>query len=340
MKLVTIRQIALGTVFAASLAGCAGEETESIEATSNRPLLMTTESPSAYDVDTALAKAQSERHSGEFATARRTVARLMVVAPDHPGVLGEYGKILIAEGRNGEALAFLERAVELDPNEWSLHSARGVAYDLMGNHLDAQAAYERALAAKPGEPTVLSNDAMSHMESGDLDTAEELLMEASQTGADPRIKQNLAMIQDIKTKRAPVAPILAMAPGSGQADVALQLTMQNVVDMAPAADPAPEAPVMTTVPESEPQMDATPPLESDQATRGLSIDYDPILADEPALPGTEGPKKTAKALAQTPAKVAIKRPAKTAAKPTKVSSKKPAPHTQPEPNPAKQAALH
>jgi tetratricopeptide (TPR) repeat protein len=318
MKLAAIKQIALGTVFAASLAGCASEEPAPIEAGANRPLLISAGSPSAYDVDTELAKAVSERHSGDLATATRTLARLMLVAPDEAEVLGEYGKILIAEGRNGEALAFLERAVELKPGEWSLESARGVAYDLTGNHLDAQAAYERALAAKPGEPTVLSNDAMSHMEVGDLDTAEKLLMEASQTGTDPRIKQNLAMIQDMKTMRGPLTPSLAMASVSGQADVALQLTMPETMDL-PVADPVPDVPAMMTVPEFEPEMDVTPRLESDQATRGFSVTDDPLLADEPA--------ETAKTAA-LPAK-------------TKVSSKTLAPRGQPQPEPnlAKQAAL-
>jgi tetratricopeptide (TPR) repeat protein len=303
MKLAAIRQIALGTVFAASLAGCASEKPESLEASGNPPLHLTGVSPAAYDVDAEFAKARSERHSGDLATAARSLARLMLVVPDEPDVLGEYGKILIAQGRNGEALAFLERAVELKPDEWSLQSAKGVAYDLMGDHLDAQAAYERALALKPGEPTVLSNNAMSHMEVGDLDTAEKLLMEASQTGTDPRIKQNLAMIQDMKSMRGPVNPILAMAPGSGQADVALQLVMPEMMDLPPAADPVPEAPVMMMVPELEAPMDVPAPVESDQATRGLSVANDPVL-DEPA-PLAPNPAQAQAHQGQSPAKVAV-----------------------------------
>src|SRR5262249_39319772 len=158
---------------------------------------------------------------------------------------------------------------------WSLHSARGVAYDLIGAHLQAQAAYERALAINPGEPTVLSNDALSHMGVGDLDTAQKLLIEASENGADPRIKQNLAMIQDMKARAPqPSTPIpLAMLPA--QADGAVQPSLETMLEVAPLVDvtPAPDVAAPDPVVTSEDMW-----LE-DQATRGETVVYDPAAAD-------------------------------------------------------------
>jgi hypothetical protein len=48
----------------------------------------------------------------------------------------------------------------------------------------------------------LSNNALSHMQSGDLDGAEQLLLAAAQAGGDyPRISSNLALVQSLKASR-------------------------------------------------------------------------------------------------------------------------------------------
>jgi Flp pilus assembly protein TadD len=312
MRLASIRQIALGTVFAATLMGCASERPELTQAESTGPGAIMAGSSFSLDVDAGLARAQAERHDGELETASQTLARLMLVAPDDPQVLGEYGKTLIAEGRSHEALGFLERAVELDPGDWSLHSAKGVAYDLMGDHLEAQSAYERALAVKPGEPTVLSNNAMSHMEAGDFDTAERLLMEASQTGADPRIKQNLAMVQSKRSARTPSAPAIEMTAVVDAADAAPQPNMGPTPDVSPLMETAAAVAVAMAAPDLEPQIDARGPLEEDQATRGQSIAFDATVGEEPSQPPMQPAKaaspkadRAAKPQAPPQAKVAV-----------------------------------
>jgi len=276
MRLATFKQFVLGTVFAATLAGCASEDPAKY---GPLPEIRAQGNSAGVNLDTGLAQARAERHDGELKLATETLARLMLVAPDSPEVLGEYGKTLVGEGRSGEALGFLARAVALDPGQWSFHSAMGVAYDLLGEHGQAQAAYGRALGLKPGEPTVLSNDAMSHMEVGDLDAAEKLLMEASESGTDPLIKQNLAMIQDMKarTPRHAVPMEAALMPGSG--DVALQPTVEAMLDVAPLVDvaPLPDAEPAMGAPDIAPAMDDS--WEEDQATRGDTIALDPAVAE-------------------------------------------------------------
>ena len=124
------------------------------------------------NVDGAIKQAQAQRKSGNFSDAARTLSQLVLLAPDDARVLGEYGKTLIAMGRSDDALAFLGRAIELQSTDWSLFSAQGVAFDQKGEYLAAQKSYDRALALKPGDPTVLSNAALSHVQTGDLDGAE------------------------------------------------------------------------------------------------------------------------------------------------------------------------
>ena len=189
----------------------------------------------SLDLDGAVRQAQAQRKMGDLVGATRTLSQLVLVAPDDARVLGEYGKTLVAQGRSDDALAFLERAIELQATDWSLFSAQGVAYDQKGKYVLAQAAYARALGLKPGEPTVLSNDALSHIQSGDLDEAERLLREAAQAGGDyPRIASNLALVQSLKASRSAAAP----AP----AKLAVQ----------PAAPPPAPAPVVAPPAEAEP----------------------------------------------------------------------------------------
>jgi Flp pilus assembly protein TadD len=164
------------------------------------------------NIDGAVKQAQAQRKSEDLSAAAHTLSQLVLLAPDDARVLGESGKTLIAMGRTDDALAFLERAVELQPKDWSLFSAQGVAYDQKGEYLAAQAAYGRALLLKPGDPTVLSNAALSHVQTGDLDGAEALLMQASPSSAEfPRIASNLALVRNLKNSRPPQAPSVVPA---------------------------------------------------------------------------------------------------------------------------------
>src|SRR5262245_27592405 len=90
------------------------------------------------DLDSALLKAQLSRRLGDFAEATKILSQLVLFAPDDPRVMGEYGKTLAAQGKSDDALAFLERAIQLQPDEWSYYSAVGVVQDQKGNYSVAQ----------------------------------------------------------------------------------------------------------------------------------------------------------------------------------------------------------
>jgi hypothetical protein len=105
----------------------------------------------AANIEAAIRDAQALRKAGDLSGAAKSLSQLVLVAPDNAIVLGEYGKNLAAQGRSDDALAFLERAIELQPGDWTLYSAQGMAYDQKANHRAAQA-YARALVMKPGSP--------------------------------------------------------------------------------------------------------------------------------------------------------------------------------------------
>lgn len=164
-------------------------------------------------LDGEIKRAQELRAKGDYDEALRSLAQLMLFAPDDPRVVGEYGKVLEQEGRSHEALAYLKRAVELQPRDWALHSALGVAYDQLDDHTSARSAYDRALSLKPGEGSVLNNYGVSRMLAGDYPTARKLFAQAAAAGSpNPKIALNLDKLADINPPPQPApTPAATMA---------------------------------------------------------------------------------------------------------------------------------
>jgi Flp pilus assembly protein TadD len=218
----------------------------------------------AADLESAIHDAQAQRRSGDLAGAAKSLSQLVLIAPDNAHVLGEYGKNLAAQGRSEDALAFLERAIQLQPGDWTLYSAQGMAYDQKANYREAQASYARALVLKPGEPTILNNAALSYMQAGDLDNAEKLLRQAPPGSPDyPRIAQNLALVQSLRA--AQPAKMAADAPPAPEPAPTPPLPAPMIIAEAPAqaasANPPADvaaAPAVVSEPVKSAQI-ATPP---------------------------------------------------------------------------------
>lgn len=212
--LVRIASLAL---CATALTACSmiGDEDSSVVTPPARPSLA---SASGLDVTSNVRQAQLLRTNGDLNGAMMVLSQLMLAAPDDPRVVGEYGKLLVQQGRTGDAVQFLRRAVELQTNDWTLYSALGVAYDQMSDQANARLAYERALMLKPNEPAVLNNYAMSRMLAGDTQTARALLARAQATGStDPKIASNVALLDRMAPVPAAVAPAAPVAPRTGVA---------------------------------------------------------------------------------------------------------------------------
>ncbi len=274
---------------------------------------------SGIDLDTAIEQAQAARKAGDLTTATKILSQLVIVTPDDARVLGEYGKTLAAQGRSDDALAFLERAIQLQPTDWSLYSAQGVAYDQKSSYPAAQIAYEHALSLKPGEPTVLNNAALSRMQAGDLEGAKRLLDQAAPgTAKYPRIAENMALVQNLmarnlQSKPAPVAeekpqpapapaPVAVFKPEPAPAAVAAAPAPKPA-----APQPAPAAPAATaelSAPKTIEPPKATP---APEATKLAELQKDPTVRMAPV------PKDDAPAVATAAPKVIV--PAKLAAEP-------------------------
>jgi Flp pilus assembly protein TadD len=202
--LVRLGALALST---AALAACASGPAGSLTGQAQGSNGATASTAPSLEDD--IRTAQLLRVKGDYTGAIRALSQLMMVVPDDPRIVGEYGKVLIQQGRAPEALNFLRRAVELQPGDWTLYSALGVAYDQTKDPAKARDAYQRALVLKPGEAAVLNNFALSRMLAGDPAQAKTLMAEAAAVdSADPKIARNLALIDGLAgPKPAPVAPM-------------------------------------------------------------------------------------------------------------------------------------
>ena len=90
------------------------------------------------NLEDSIRQAQLLRLAGQYPEAIKHLSQLMLVASDDPRVVSEYGKTLAAMGRATDAVNFLTRAQQLQPTDWTLYSAMGVAYDQLGDQANAQ----------------------------------------------------------------------------------------------------------------------------------------------------------------------------------------------------------
>ncbi|MBW8707936.1 MAG: tetratricopeptide repeat protein [Alphaproteobacteria bacterium] len=260
-------------------------------------------------LDDSVRQAQALRLAGSYPEAIKHLSQVMMIASDDPRVVSEYGKTLAAMGRAQDAVNFLTRAGQLQPTDWSVFSALGVAYDQLGNQKDAQIAYEHALILKPGEPSALSNYALSRMLANDPAMAKTLAGRAELANAsahDAKITANIALIRSM----APDAPVPSYAV-SNPAPPPAAPRVPVATDPMPQAPTASNAPRPLTVPAN-----ATIKAPVTQAG-GVSPKPAPSVFAPAPVKATAAPAsapaatKTAAASAlkvQTPAKTAAAKP--------------------------------
>jgi len=228
---------ALVTAIAVATAGC--QTTQSTATTGSLALAPTDRSDAdwqrdiqAYgqkyradpsNVETALRYAQALRASGQNAQAVAILQELSMENPHNKIVLGEYGRALADAGQYEQALTVLDSSHTPEQPDWRILSAQGAVLDQMGRHVDAQRHYLTALKIVPNEPSVLSNLGLSYALSKDLKDAEATLrLAVAQKAADPRVRQNLALVVGLEGRFAEAEEIARadLPPNEAAANVA------------------------------------------------------------------------------------------------------------------------
>jgi Flp pilus assembly protein TadD len=245
---------------ASMLAGCASMTSSKVASSDHTadtaPARVERTTPT--DLDGGVRQAQLMRNAGQYDDAIRVLSQLMLVASDDPRVVSEYGKTLAQKGRAQEAVEFLNRAIELSSNDWTLYSALGVSYDQLGNQPAARAAYEHALTLRPEEPSVLNNYALSRMLAGDADGARVLIGRAQAAGgaSDSKIAANIALLNKVAPTPNNQQNAAAMAAPHAEAPSPAPAT-QNLSRLVPpspqpVAQAAPHSLVASLPPRTEP----------------------------------------------------------------------------------------
>jgi len=334
-----------------ALAGCASDggglfsskktETAKVDA-AKAEAAANAEPTLTMDIESGVRQAQAQRSAQRYDDAIRTLSQLMLVASDDARVVGEYGKTLTEKGRAQDAVQFLTRATQLQPGDWTLYSALGVAYDQVGDQSAARMAYEHALKLNPNEPSVLNNYALSRMLANDPETARQLIARVQTAGgiSDPKIARNIELVNKLSPAAQPAptpAPVQKAAEAPAPVSVPVAVNTSPLPPAAPSAQNAPAhpAPAPKVVTQAVPADPLAGPAKS--ATREPTPLATHVVAEK-----TAAPKPDAKVAAKP--EIAKSEPAKTdavKASTAKVETAKPAtiatakPELKPEAKPVK-----
>jgi len=278
------------------LAICAGLAVSAARADDAKP--QTVPGAGSYPATLAaeITRAKDLRDRGQYAEAAKALRQLMLVAGNDPRVAGEYGKVLAQQGYAKDAVDVLSKAVQMNGADWRLYSALGVAYDQLDKHAEARKAYARALAMKPGEPSVTNNYAVSRMLTGDYDGAVEML--ASLKSSDPKIEANLTKAEELKAAHAPKAVQAEASPAKPAATAIANNAAQKPnagvymqkVPSDPKAGPVRDA---TGAPQTLDKKPVRPVLAAEAAK--LNVAQSSIVMQKVPVDPQAGPVKSAEA---------------------------------------------
>ena len=113
--------------------------------------------PIAPAVQRAFDDARQALASGHLVEAERGFSALTKSNPELAGPYANLGLVHRQAGRPAEAVAALEKAVQLSPQRADLSNQLGLAYRTAGDFARAKASYERAIALDAGYgPAVLN----------------------------------------------------------------------------------------------------------------------------------------------------------------------------------------
>lgn len=153
------------------------------------------------DAEAAIAYARGLRATDQRAQAVAVLEQASIRNSSNMTLLGAYGRALAEAGDLNQAFDVLTRAHTPDNPDWRVLNAQGAVLDQLGRHPEAQKYYSSALKIVPDEPSVLSNLGLSYVLMKDLKRAEVTLRRAiAQPNADPKVRQNLALVVGLRGK--------------------------------------------------------------------------------------------------------------------------------------------
>ncbi len=117
--------------------------------------IQSTGAPSKKDWPLYYARAITEQESNNWKAAETDLQQALKLSPDEPQVLNYLGYSWVDQHRNiPQALAMLEKATALEPEDGYIIDSVGWAYYRLGRYGDAARTLEKAIQLVPGDPTI------------------------------------------------------------------------------------------------------------------------------------------------------------------------------------------
>ncbi|MBY0224936.1 MAG: tetratricopeptide repeat protein [Hyphomicrobium sp.] len=157
-------------------------------------------------VAASIRKARDLRAAGKKAEALELLDRSAGADTDR-AIIGERGLLALELGQIDKSVALLARAQNPVKPDWRMQSAYGAALSAAGRQKEAQDQFSKALAAAPGQPSILNNLALSYALEGRKDEAETTLRQAAAQTGDPQARQNLALVLGLNGKTGEASAI-------------------------------------------------------------------------------------------------------------------------------------
>jgi TolB-like protein/Flp pilus assembly protein TadD len=142
----------------------------------------------------------------DFARASEEYERALALAPGNARVLQDYGTFAVAMGRTGAGIAATRRAVVLDPLNRDSHFNLGSSLYRARQNSHAIAALQNALALDPEDPSSLAFRGLAYYALGDFESARTSCESKPDDGLS---QQCLAVTYDKLERRADAEAILS-----------------------------------------------------------------------------------------------------------------------------------
>lgn len=182
------------------------------------------------DLGILLELSRSLRYTGSAAEAVGLLEKNRETHAKESAFFLELGKSKLADGKAADAIDNFKIAGKREPMNWQIHSATGIAYDVMGDYDKALRSYKTANGLSPGNPVILNNMAISHAQAGNIEEAISILKKASVIGRNnPQLRQNLALFHGINgdIKEAEALARMDLDEGDVRNNLAFYYLFQN-----------------------------------------------------------------------------------------------------------------
>jgi Flp pilus assembly protein TadD len=139
-------------------------------------------------------KARAIREGGDKTKALAMLDEAPEADKD-PALIKERGLLTAELGQLDKAQSLLRKAQDAKAPDWRVYSALGATLSAQGKQAEARAEFNKALELAPDHPAILNNLALTYAMEGKHQDAEKTLRKAvAQTDAGPQSKQNLAIV--------------------------------------------------------------------------------------------------------------------------------------------------